>query len=62
MGRFKKRLIDGKRLKITTNNGNFYEGLAIDFTPADENTPEIDSICISDIEFFADEIRSIKLA
>ena len=57
-----KRVIDGKSVKITTNNGNFYESLAIDFTPADENTPEIDSICISDIEFFADEIRSIKLA
>lgn len=52
---------ENKKIQLTTNDNTVYEGIATDFTPADENTPEIDSICIGDIEFYADEIKSIKL-
>lgn len=52
---------ENQKIQLTTNDNTVYEGIATDFTPADENTPEVDSICIGDIEFYADEIKSIKL-
>lgn len=51
---------ENKKIEITTNNGKIYSGLATDYTPADENTPEIESICIGSLEIFANEIKTIK--
>ena len=51
---------ENKRIEITTINGEVYSGLATDYTPADENTPEIESICIGNIEFFSNEIKNIR--
>lgn len=51
---------ENKKIQLTTTDNKVYTGMAIDFTPADENTPEIDSICIGDIEFYANEIKSIR--
>lgn len=51
---------ENKKIEITTADGRIYSGLATDYTPADENTPEIESICIGNVEFFANQIQNIK--
>lgn len=50
----------GKKIRIKLEDGQAFEGIACDFTYADENEPEIDSICIGDTEFYENEIVSIK--
>lgn len=52
---------EGKKVQITTQEGKIFRGLANDYTPADENTPEIDSICIGEYEFYANNIKSIEM-
>lgn len=52
---------ENRKIQITTKDDKVYIGIAIDFTPADENTPEIDSICIGNIEFYANEIKKVQL-
>lgn len=50
----------GKKIRIITDDGQVFEGIGCDFTFADENEPEIDSICIGDTEFYENEIVSIE--
>lgn len=50
----------GKNIRIKTDDGLIYEGKGCDFSFADDNEPEIDSICIGDTEFFENEIASIE--
>lgn len=52
---------EGKEVKITIKNGESYSGKAMDYTPAEDNVPEKDSICIGEIEFFESDIKSIEL-
>lgn len=51
---------ENKNIEIITTDGKIYSGLATDYTPADENTSEIESICIGNVEFFANQIQNIK--
>lgn len=52
---------EGKKIQITTWDGKIFKGLANDYTPADENTPQIDSICIDEFEFYANNIKNIEV-
>lgn len=56
---------EGKAVRIITKEpgvfGSVFEGLACDYTDADDNEPEIASICIDNIEFREDEIESIEV-
>lgn len=55
---------EGKKVRITTEPGVFgsvFEGIACDYTDADDNEPEIASICIGNIEFREDEIKNIEI-
>ena len=52
---------ENKIVRIVTNNNLVIQGEALDYTPSDENTPEIDSICIGDLEFYANDIKSIEI-
>lgn len=51
----------GKRIRIITTNGQIFEGIGCDYTPAQDNVPEIESICIGHIEFGENEIKSIAI-
>ena len=41
----------GEKIRVKLDDGQVYEGIGCDFTYADDNEPEIDSICIGDTEF-----------
>ena len=51
---------ENKKIEITTTDNEIFVGIAVDFTPADENNPEFDSICIGNIEIFSNEIKNIR--
>ena len=51
---------DGKHVKITTVDNEIFRGKACDFIPAQDNVPEISSICIGNIEFYENEIANIE--
>ncbi|MBQ3006760.1 MAG: hypothetical protein IJD78_04275 [Clostridia bacterium] len=51
----------GKKVKITSFDGKEFSGIACDFIPAQDNTPEIASISIDEIEFYENEIKSITV-
>lgn len=51
----------GKKVKIITVDGKAFSGIACDFIPAQDNTPEIASISIGEIEFYENEIKSITV-
>lgn len=58
------REYEGKKVRITTEPGVFgsvFEGIACDYTDADDNEPKIASICIGDIEFYENRIKSIEI-
>lgn len=51
----------GKKVRIKCDDGQVFEGKAIDYTSALDNTEEEEeSICIGDIMFYAHEIVSIE--
>ncbi len=50
----------GKRVRITTDDGQIFEGKAYDYTSALDNEPDPASISIGDTELFENEIVSIK--
>lgn len=50
----------GKFVRITTDDGQVFEGKAYDYTSAIDNEPEPASISIGDTELFEDEIISIE--
>lgn len=50
----------GKFVRITTDDGQVFEGKAYDYTSAIDNEPESASISIGDTELFEDEIISIE--
>lgn len=52
---------ENKKVKIITTDDIAYTGIAMDFTPADENTPGVDSICIGTNEFFEFDIKTIEV-
>ncbi|AKA68539.1 hypothetical protein [Clostridium scatologenes] len=56
----------GKKIKITTIEGEVFEGKCTDFTPALDNEPEVDSIGLKtttlSYEVYENEIKSIELA
>jgi len=51
----------GKVVKITTNDGQSFEGKAYDYIPKQDNTPQIASISIGETEIYENEIKSIEL-
>ena len=51
----------GKFVRITTDDGQRFEGKATDYTSALDNEPNTASICIGDTELYEDEIVSIEL-
>ena len=58
------REYEGKKVRITTEPGVFgsvFEGIACDYTDADDNDTGIVSICIGDIELYENEIISIEI-
>lgn len=52
---------EGKNVRITTIDGEIFEGLAYDYTTAYDNDPDPESITISHVELFAPEIEKIEL-
>lgn len=50
----------GKFVRITTDDGQVFEGKACDYTSAMDNEPEPASISIGNTELFEDEIVSIE--
>lgn len=52
---------EGKNVKVTTKEGQTFEGKAYDYTAALDNTPEIASISIGHTELFENEIQSVQL-
>lgn len=56
---------EGKKVRIITKEpgvlGSVFEGTACDYTDADDNEPEIASICIGDTEFYENNIKSIEV-
>lgn len=50
----------GKFVRITTDDGQVFEGKATDYTSALDNEPDPASISIGDTELFEDEIVSIE--
>lgn len=51
----------GKFVRITTDDGQIFEGKATDYTSALDNEPNRASICIGDTELYEDEIVSIEI-
>lgn len=51
----------GKKVKIKTDDGQIFEGIAHEYTSALDNTPEIASICIDHTELHENEIESIEI-
>ena len=51
----------GKIVRITTDDGQTFEGKAHEYTSALDNEPEIASICIGHTEFLETEITKIEL-
>ena len=52
---------DGKLIIITTDDGQVFEGLGIDYTSRLDNPDGIASICIGDYELYENEIVSVEL-
>ena len=52
---------DGKLVKITTDDGQIFEGMGIDYTSRLDNPDGIASICIGDYELYENEIASIEI-
>lgn len=50
----------GKFVRITTDDGQVFEGKATDYTSAVDNEPDPASISIGDTELFENEIVSIE--
>lgn len=50
----------GKYVRITTDDGQIFEGRAYDYTSALDNEPQPASISIGDTELYEDEIVSIE--
>jgi hypothetical protein len=53
---------EGKNVRITTDCGHEFVGMAYDYTSALDNPNNIASISIGDVELFEDEIVSIEEA
>lgn len=55
----------GKKIKLTTVSpcayGSVFWGIAEDYTDAEDNEPQIVSICIDNIEFPENHIKSIEI-
>lgn len=51
----------GKFVRITTDDGQVFEGKATDYTSALDNDPDPASICIGDTELYENEIVSIEM-
>ncbi|MEG1835649.1 MAG: hypothetical protein RR229_05935 [Oscillospiraceae bacterium] len=51
----------GKQVKITCITGEVFVGIAYDYTPPQDNEPEIASISVGDYEIYENEIKSIEL-
>ena len=56
-----------KKIKLTTFNGNEYEGTVVGYVPAQDNEPEIEEISIQNAKdnktysLFENEVKSIKI-
>lgn len=50
-----------KKIKLTTDDNQVFIGVAEDYTEAEDNEPQIDSICIGDYEFLETDIKSIEI-
>lgn len=51
----------GKKIRITTDDGKIFEGMAYDYIPSQDNIPEIASITIEHTEIYENEIKSIEM-
>jgi len=52
---------ENKKVKIITNDGQKFVGIAYDYTSKYDNTPEIACISIENTEFLETEIVSIEV-
>lgn len=50
-----------KKARITTTDGQTFEGETCDYIPPQDNVPEIASISIGDIEIYEDEVKHIEI-
>ncbi len=53
--------VEGKKVRIKTDDGQVFEGKAYDYTSALDNEPDPASISIGDTEIFENEIISIEV-
>ena len=53
---------EGKQIKVITDDGQIFEGLAVDYTSRLDNPDGIASICVGDYELYENEIASIELS
>lgn len=52
---------NGKNVTIICIDGEVFSGLAYDYTPACDNTPEESSITIDHTEIYESEIREVTI-
>ena len=51
----------GKKVRITMDDGQVFEGIAYDYTSALDNEPDPESISIGVFELYSPEIKKIEL-
>ena len=65
-GRNLEELIN-KKIKLTTFNGNEYEGIVVGYVPAQDNEPEVEEISIQNAKdnktysIFENEVKNMKI-
>lgn len=56
-----------KKIKLTTFNGNEYEGIVVGYVPAQDNEPEVEEISIQNAKdnktysIFENEVKNMKI-
>lgn len=53
--------VEGKNVRVILDDGAVFEGIAYDYTSAQDNEPDPESITIGHTEIFAPEIVKIEL-
>lgn len=51
----------GKKVRLITDDNQVFQGTAYDYSPPQDNEPEIATISIDVYEFREDEIKSIEV-
>ena len=55
------QLYEDMQVKIVLKTGQVYEGVALDYTTAEDNAPLPECIYIGDTELYEQEIESIEI-